>query len=110
MRRALLLLLLAAPAAAQEAADVKTPASDLYDGHRPPAGSTPTTPSDLEPLLKEREAEANAKRKEAIALLEEFIKTNPEGDGAAEGLFKLAELYWEDARRRFVDDNRRYEI
>jgi TolA-binding protein len=82
---------------------------DLYLRKRPASGQSITVPKDLEPKLREKEKYANDKRAEAIKLLEEFLATNPTGDGAAEGLFKLAELYWEEARRQFVIDNQKYD-
>jgi TolA-binding protein len=112
---ALLAALLFAPAAHATAEDgdevdlAGTPSQDLYLKKRPPTGASIPTPGELEPLLKEKEELATRKRLEAIKLLEDFLATNPTGDAAAEGLFKLAELYWEEARRQFVLQNSRYE-
>ncbi len=38
-----------------------------------------------------------------------FLASNPRGEAHADGLFKLAELLWEDARRGFVARMDRYE-
>jgi TolA-binding protein len=105
------LLAAAAPslAHAQDDDATDTPAQDLYLRKRPPTGASVPIPKDLEPILLEKEKRANAKRAEAISLLEQFLATNPTGDAAAEALFKLAELYWEDARRQFVLANQRYD-
>lgn len=99
----------AARAQSRDAPQPDSPSSDLYLRRRPPTQAPLRLPRDLEPLLREKEREADARRREAIRLLEELIATNPQGGSAAEALFKLAELYWEEARRRYVVDMRRYE-
>lgn len=101
----------AAPAAAQvsEVELDSSPASELYVKRRPPLPESPGVPKDLEPLLLDKEKARDAKRKEAIGLLEEFLRGDPSGDGKAEALFKLAELLWEDARRTYVIDMTAYQ-
>jgi hypothetical protein len=47
-------------------------------------------------------ARADAKRLEAITLLRRLLESNPTGDVKADGLFKLAELVWEEARRTYL--------
>lgn len=106
---ALLLLAAAAPARAQGDDEADSPAEDLYLRKRPPSPEAPKIPPELEQELEKKEKLAQKKRAEAIKLLEEFLATNPTGDAAAEGLFKLAELYWEEARRRYILDNQRFE-
>ena len=83
--------------------------SELYIRKRPAAPTTPAIPPELESLLTSKEKQRNAKRLEAIGLLRQFLATTPTGDGRAEGLFKLAELLWEEARRTFILAIDRYE-
>jgi tetratricopeptide (TPR) repeat protein len=105
-----LLLLFAAPALAQTGDEDDFSASeDLYVRRRPPTAQSIEVPKTLEPRIKEKEKLALEKRKQAIKLLEEFLATKPEGEGAAEGLFKLAELYWEEARQQFIMASQRYD-
>src|SRR5262245_41392485 len=95
---AFLIGLLATPAFGQLGdgdGDDLSASEDLYVRRRPPTAQSIAIPKTLEPRIKEKEKLALEKRKQAIKLLEEFLATKPEGDGAAEGLFKLAELYWE---------------
>jgi TolA-binding protein len=86
-----------------------TPSQDLYLKKRPPSGAAVLTPEELEPILKQKEDLANKKRLEAIKLLENLLATNPTGEAEAEALFKLSELYWEEARRQFVLQSHRYD-
>ena len=114
MRLAYAILLLAAPALAQTPGPVeveldKGAAKDLYVSRRPPIPEAPRIPKELLALLEKKEKQANAKRAEAIKLLEQFLASRPTGDSRAEGLFKLAELLWEDTRRRYVADMDAYE-
>jgi hypothetical protein len=80
----------------------RSPAADLYVKRRPAAPESPRLPSFLEARLTATERRADGKREEAIGLLRQFLAENPTGPGQAEGLFKLAELLWEDARRRYA--------
>lgn len=59
-------------------------------------------PEEKERLIHEKEAFASQKRTEAIRLLEELVAMKPGPDTMADALFKLAELYWEDARQRYM--------
>jgi len=53
----------------------------------------------LDELLKERAEQVVARRKEAIALLEDFVRVEPEeAPEMADGLLRLSELTWELAR------------
>jgi TolA-binding protein len=87
----------------------KSAAKDLYVSRRPPTPSSPRIPKELLALLEKKEKQANAKRDEAIKLLKSFLATRPTGDSRAEGLFKLAELLWEDTRRQYIADMDAYE-
>jgi cellulose synthase operon protein C len=84
-------------------------ASDLYIRKRPATPETPQPPKVLQDLLVKKEKLRDAKRAEAIGLLRTFLDSKPEGDIRAEGLFKLAELLWEEARRKFIANMERYE-
>ena len=82
----------------------RSAARDLYIRARPPAPRKPEIPEVLVTRLERAEALVAEKRAEAIALLRAFLDGGPTGEGRAEGLFKLAELLWEDARQRYFDD------
>jgi hypothetical protein len=57
----------------------------------------------LAELLKDREQKVLARRKEAIALLERFIATEPESaPEMADALLRLSELTWEVARAEYL--------
>jgi len=80
----------------------KSAAAELYVKRRPPAPESPRLPPVLERRLGLASRQADAKRGEAIRLLRRFLADNPSGAGRAEGLFKLAELLWEDARKNYI--------
>jgi cellulose synthase operon protein C len=97
--------LLAAPAHAQREVAVevdKSAAADLYVTRRPVVPESPRLPKKMEEHLEWVEGQADAKREEAIRLLRQFLAAKPTGLGRAEGLFKLAELLWEDERRKYI--------
>ena len=77
-------------------------AKDLYVSRRPPVPDSPKIPKELQSLLEKKEKQADEKRDEAIGLLRTFLKSKPVGESRAEGLFKLAELLWEDSRRQYI--------
>ena len=85
------------------------PTAELYIRKRPSVPTAPRIPKELQTLLIERENQAKAKRTQAIGLLETFLASKPSGETRAEGLFKLAELLWEEARQRFVDQMETFE-
>ncbi len=107
VRVAILALLVCAPALAfAQAGDTELergPTAELYIRKRPPVPEGPSLSPELQRLLTEAEAARDAKRAEAIGLLRTFLKGKPEGQTRAEGLFKLAELLWEDARRIYLE-------
>ena len=107
MKKLLLSLLIAAPAAAQApmkevATTSRGPTSELYIRKRPPSPEAPVLSSELKELLVSTEKRRDDKRLEAIGLLRGFLASKPTGEAKAEGLFKLAELLWEEARRVFL--------
>jgi len=79
------------------------PAAELYIRKRPPAPDTPALSPELQKLLTDAEAARDRKRTQAIGLLRAFLSGKPEGETRADGLFKLAELLWEDARRVYLE-------
>jgi tetratricopeptide (TPR) repeat protein len=103
-----LALALSAPAAAlaqkqaQEIDVQRGPAAELYIRKRPPAPEAPVLSQDLKKLLASTEKRRDDKRIEAIGLLRAFLGSNPTGEARAEGMFKLAELLWEEARRIYL--------
>jgi hypothetical protein len=78
------------------------PASELYIRKRPPAPEAPILSQDLKKLLASTEKRRDAKRIEAIGLLRAFLGSNPTGEARADGMFKLAELLWEESRRLYL--------
>ena len=99
-------LALAAPAYAQKQAQElevqRGPAAELYIRKRPPAPEAPVLSVELKKLLKSTEKRRDDKRIEAIGLLRAFLGSNPTGEARADGMFKLAELLWEEARRIYL--------
>jgi TolA-binding protein len=57
---------------------------------------------ELEALVKAKEGEVATMRREAIKLLQDFLADSPPSDETAEGLFKLAELTWEEAQADYL--------
>ncbi len=78
------------------------PSSELYIRKRPPAPEAPVLSKELKDLLSSTEKKRDDKRLEAIGLLRNFLQSNPQGETRAEGMFKLAELLWEEARRTYL--------
>jgi TolA-binding protein len=103
-RLALLFAVLPALALAQpkDVQVTRGPASDLYIKKRPPAPEAPVLSKELEGLLRSTEKRRDAKRTEAITLLRAFLASKPTGEAKAEGMFKLAELLWEESRRTYL--------
>ncbi len=100
---------LASDAPPQEVKLDKSAASDLYIARRPTSPRTPKLPKILRKRLKKAEKGVIRKRNEAISLLRDFLDSSPTGSGKAEGLFKLAELLWEDSRRVYLVEMDRYD-
>ena len=89
-------------AAPQEMDIQRGPAAELYIRKRPLAPEAPVLSQELRKLLNATEKKRDDKRLEAIGLLEAFLQSNPTGDAKAEGMFKLAELLWEESRRLYL--------
>src|SRR5258708_35833045 len=103
MKASLVVLLVPALAFAQgKDIDVQRgPSSELYIRKRPPAPDAPVLSPELKKLLNSTEKKRDDKRLEAIGMLRSFLASNPIGEDRAEGVFKLAELLWEESRRLF---------
>ena len=78
------------------------PTSELYIRKRPPSPEAPVLDQQLKALLLSTEKRRDDKRLEAIGLLRGFLDAKPSGEARADGLFKLAELLWEESRRTFL--------
>ena len=78
------------------------PTSELYIRKRPPAPEAPVLSAELKTLLASTEKKRDDKRLEAIGLLRAFLDSKPTGESRAEGMFKLAELLWEESRRLYL--------
>ncbi|MCE9574473.1 MAG: tetratricopeptide repeat protein [Deltaproteobacteria bacterium] len=107
----LALVALARPARAQlgEVDVQRGPTAELYVRKRPPAPAAPVISPELQKLLNAARIKRDAKREQAIGLLREFLASNPLGESKADGMFKLAELLWEEARRQFLVDMDTYD-
>ncbi|MBP9088412.1 MAG: tetratricopeptide repeat protein, partial [Kofleriaceae bacterium] len=79
------------------------PTSDLYLRKRPLSPQAPVLSAELNKMLLSTEKKRDSKRLEAIALLRGFIASNPGPEARADGIFKLAELLWEEARRSYLE-------
>ena len=79
------------------------PSAELYIKKRPLAPEAPVLSQELKDLLVVTEKKRDDKRLEAIGQLRGFLASKPTGDAKAEGMFKLAELLWEDARRVYLN-------
>ncbi|HUJ59359.1 MAG TPA: tetratricopeptide repeat protein, partial [Kofleriaceae bacterium] len=99
-------LLVPGVALAQKQADEinvqRGPSSELYIRKRPPSPEAPVLTKELNDLLNSTEKQRDDKRTEAIGLLREFLGSNPTGEVRADGMFKLAELLWEESRRVYL--------
>ncbi len=105
---AILVIVLGSSIAAAQvpARDVPTtsrgPSSELYIRKRPVSPEAPVLNQELKTLLASTEKRRDDKRLEAIGLLRGFLNSNPTGEVRADGMFKLAELLWEESRRLFL--------
>ncbi len=57
----------------------------------------------LQKAIDDREAQVTAARREAIRLLEDYLRDVPRSREEAEALYKLAELYWEESKAVYLD-------
>jgi tetratricopeptide (TPR) repeat protein len=59
--------------------------------------------------LHEKEAEVTAARREAIGLIESYLRDSPHSKEQAEALYKLAELYWEESKAVYLEKMGKYQ-
>nr|HEX4315505.1 tetratricopeptide repeat protein [Kofleriaceae bacterium] len=90
------------PITPREVDTTRGPASELYIRKKPASPEAPILSAELKDLLASTEKKRDDKRLEAIGLLRDFLNGNPTGDARAEGMFKLAELLWEESRRLYL--------
>src|SRR5580698_3413627 len=94
------------PVARAAAADAKSKRTDKGDKGDEPEK---TLPPILQKALEEKEAQVTEARREAIRLLEAYLRENPRDSAGfrpkeqAEALYKLAELYWEESKEVYLE-------
>src|SRR5499427_5775131 len=59
--------------------------------------------------LHEKEEEVTAARREAIGLIESYLRDSPHSKEQAEALYKLAELYWEESKAVYIEKMGHYQ-
>jgi TolA-binding protein len=106
---ALLIALTALPAAADAATKKKAAAADKSDDADESAEPEVKLSPVLLKALHEKEAEVTAARREAIGLLESYLRDSPHSKEQAEALYKLAELYWEESKAVYLEKMGRYQ-
>ena len=60
-------------------------------------------PPALQKAIDEREGQVTAARREAIRLIEDYLRDSPHSREQAEALYKLAELYWEESKAVYLE-------
>src|SRR4030095_16563359 len=99
--------LLALPATVDAAK--KKPAAAEKDDAEESAEPEVKLPPVLLKALHEKEAEVTAARREAIGLLESYLRDSPHSKEQAEALYKLAELYWEESKAVYLEKMAKYQ-
>jgi len=103
----MLALALAFPAgawASKSAAGGDKPAADKAGSSLPTdENGEKIIPPALQKAIDERENEVTAARREAIRLLEDYLRDVPRSREEAEALYKLAELYWEESKALYLE-------
>ena len=97
---------LALPATADAAGKKKKAAAEEAEQDDEPEVKLPPL---LLKTLHEKEAEVTAARREAIGLIESYLRDSPRSKEQAEALYKLAELYWEEAKAVYLEKMARYQ-
>src|SRR3954452_1280128 len=108
-----LLLALAAFSTRAEAAKKKAAAAADQSGKADDADESSDPEVKLPPILlkalHEKEAEVTAARREAIGLIESYLRDSPHSKEQAEALYKLAELYWEESKAVYLEKMGKYQ-
>jgi cellulose synthase operon protein C len=60
-------------------------------------------PPALQKAIDDREGQVTGARREAIGLLEDYLRDVPRSREEAEALYKLAELYWEESKAVYLE-------
>jgi TolA-binding protein len=60
-------------------------------------------PPALQKAIDDRELQVTAARREAIRLIEDYLRDSPRSREQAEALYKLAELYWEESKAVYLE-------
>jgi TolA-binding protein len=102
----LVALCLLTGAASREAWGAKEPAGKSASSSLPenPAATEerPISPI-LQKAIEDREEQVTAARREAIKLIEDYLRDSPRSREQAEALYKLAELYWEESKAVYLE-------
>ena len=110
---ALLIAFTALPAGADAAAKKKAAAQDKGDKAEDADENADEPEVKLPPILlktlHEKEAEVTAARREAISLIESYLRDSPHSKEQAEALYKLAELYWEESKAVYLEKMAKYQ-
>ncbi len=64
--------------------------------------------AEMEGVLKRKEALVAEKRRQAIGLLEEYLRTHKVTEATGEIVFQLAELRWEESKASFLEKMAKY--
>jgi TolA-binding protein len=66
-------------------------------------------PPVLQKAIDEKEGQVTAARREAIRLIEDYLRDSPRSREQAEALYKLAELYWEESKAVYLEKMGEYQ-
>jgi TolA-binding protein len=101
----MLALALAWPAGAAWAAKASAkPPSDRAGASLPTdENGEKVIPPALQKAIDEKEEQVTAARREAIQLIEDYLRDSPHSREQAEALYKLAELYWEESKALYLE-------
>jgi cellulose synthase operon protein C len=106
---ALLIGYTASPAGAGAATKKKAAAAERAEDGDDNAEPEVKLPPILLKTLHEKEAEVTAARREAIRLIESYLRDSPHSKEQAEALYKLAELYWEESKAVYLEKMAKYQ-
>jgi cellulose synthase operon protein C len=105
------------PLVAGAATSASAGKADPGDKGEDKSADTPekTLPPILQQALEEKEGQVTEARREAIRLIEAYLRENPKGSAGyrareqAESLYKLAELYWEESKEVYLEKMGKYQ-
>jgi outer membrane protein assembly factor BamD (BamD/ComL family) len=105
----LVLVAVLVPAHADAAAKKKAAAAEKSDDADDSAEPEVKLPPILLKALHEKEAQVTDARREAIGLIEAYLRDSPHSKEQAEALYKLAELYWEESKAVYLEKMAKYQ-